>query len=57
MLKLIAGHRNKEIGLELGISEKTVATHRARMLKKLGLTDMRSLILFAMHNGLTDWSS
>lgn len=57
MLKLIAGHRNKEIGLELGISEKTVATHRARMLKKLGLTDMRSLILFAMHNGLADWSS
>ena len=57
MLKLIAGRRNKEIGFELGISEKTVATHRARMLKKLGLTDMRSLMLFAMRNGLTDWSA
>lgn len=57
MLKLIAGKRNKEIALELEISEKTVATHRARMLKKLGLTDMRALMLYAVRNGLADWST
>lgn len=57
MLKLIAGKRNKEIALELDISEKTVATHRARMLKKLGLTDMRALMLYAVRQGLADWST
>lgn len=57
MLKLIAGRRNKEIALELAISEKTVATHRARMLKKLGLADLRALMLYAVRNGLADWSS
>ena len=57
MLKLIAGRRNKEIALELGISEKTVATHRARMLKKLGLADLRALMLYAVRNGLADWAS
>lgn len=56
LLKLVAGLRNKEIALQLGISEKTVHTHRARMLKKLGLSDMRSLMLYAMRNGLTDWA-
>lgn len=57
MLKLIAGKRNKEIALELDISGKTVATHRARMLKKLGLTDMRALMLYAVRRGLADWST
>lgn len=57
MLKLIAGKRNKEIALELDISEKTVATHRARMLRKLGLTDMRALMLYAVRHGLADWST
>jgi DNA-binding NarL/FixJ family response regulator len=57
MLKPIAGRRNKEIALELGISEKTVATHRARMLRKLGLADLRALMLYAVRNGLADWSS
>jgi len=56
MLKLVAGMRNKEIALQLGISEKTVHSHRGRMLKKLGVSDMRELMLYAMRNGLTDWA-
>ena len=57
MLKLISGKRNKEIALELAISVKTVATHRARMLKKLDLSDMRALMLYAVRQGLADWST
>jgi len=57
MLKLMAGRRNKEISLELDISEKTVATHRSRLLKKLGVDDIRGLILYGMRHGLTDWSA
>ncbi|HEY8711379.1 MAG TPA: LuxR C-terminal-related transcriptional regulator [Thermoanaerobaculia bacterium] len=45
-----------EIALQLGISEKTVHSHRGRMLKKLGVSDMRELMLYAMRNGLTDWA-
>ena len=56
MLKLVAGMRNKEIALQLGISEKTVHSHRGRMLKKLRVSDMRELMLYAMRNGLTDWA-
>lgn len=33
-----------------------VHSHRGRMLKKLGVSDMRELMLYAMRNGLTDWA-
>jgi two-component system, NarL family, invasion response regulator UvrY len=56
MLKLVRGMRPKEIACELEISEKTVATHRARLLRKLGVADNRQLLLYALKTGLTDWS-
>lgn len=56
MLLLVRGTRPKEIALELNISEKTVATHRTRLLRKLNLTDNRQLLLYALKAGLTDWS-
>ena len=55
MLKLVRGMRPKEIACELGISEKTVATHRARLMRKLNLSDNRQLLLYALRAGLTDW--
>ncbi|MYL27842.1 MULTISPECIES: response regulator transcription factor [Halomonadaceae] len=39
-----AGHANKVIGMELGISERTVETHRGRAMKKLGLRRAADLI-------------
>ena len=56
MVKLVRGMRPKEIALELDISEKTVATHRARLMNKLGIDDNRQLLLYALRAGLTDWS-
>ena len=56
MLKLVRGIRPKEIAMELSISEKTVATHRARLMKKLDVEDNRQLLLYALKAGLTDWA-
>jgi len=56
MLRLARGSRPKEIACELSISEKTVATHRARLMKKLQVTDNRQLLLYALKAGLTDWA-
>lgn len=38
------GMANKVIGLELGISERTVEVHRGRAMRKLGLRSMAELI-------------
>ena len=56
MLRLVRGQRPKEIGLALGISEKTIATHRARLMTKLNVVDNRSLLMYALRTGLTDWA-
>jgi two-component system invasion response regulator UvrY len=56
MLRLVRGQRPKEIGLALGISEKTIATHRARLMTKLNVADNRSLLMYALRTGLTDWA-
>lgn len=44
---LVDGHINKVIGAELGISTRTVESHRARIMKKLGvncLSDIFKLV-------------
>nr|WP_276207552.1 helix-turn-helix transcriptional regulator [Wenzhouxiangella sp. XN201] len=38
-----SGMTNKAIGLELGISERTVEIHRGRAMKKLGLRTVAEL--------------
>lgn len=38
------GHTNIEIGARLGISVKTVETHRARLMEKLGLGNRAALV-------------
>ena len=48
--KVIASVPNKEIAFDLGLSEKTVETHRARLMRKLGarsLQDLMRLVLRA----------
>lgn len=48
--RLVArGLTNKAIGLELGISEKTVEIHRGRAMKKLGLRSAADLGRLAGH--------
>ena len=45
---LAGGSSNKEIAHALGISVKTVETHRARIMRKLGLSSIVKLVRFAV---------
>jgi FixJ family two-component response regulator len=39
------GLLNKQVGGELGMAEKTVKTHRAHMMQKLGITSVAELMV------------
>jgi len=47
---LVEGTGNKETAAILGITVKTVETHRARIMLKLGLHSTRELVHYAIHN-------
>ncbi|MBL7858437.1 MAG: response regulator transcription factor [Cyclobacteriaceae bacterium] len=53
VLTIVAnGKSNKEVAEELFISVKTVETHKAHILDKLGLKNNAELIKYALKNGL-----
>ena len=53
VLKLIAeGLTTKEIAQKLGVSIKTVKTHRAELMEQLDIHDIAGLVRFAIHVGL-----
>jgi len=53
ILHLLAeGKLNKEIAALLGISVRTVETHRARIMLKLGLHSLAELIHYALRHGI-----
>ncbi len=55
VLELVAdGLTNPQIGEELGISFKTVARHRERIMNKLNLHTSAELVKFAIRTGLID---
>lgn len=47
-----AGHKNKKIAKNLFISVRTVETHRARIMDKLGLHSTAELVRYAIENGI-----
>jgi DNA-binding NarL/FixJ family response regulator len=47
-----AGHSGVEIGKRLFISPRTVETHRANLMRKLGVRNQKELVRFAMQRGL-----
>jgi len=51
---LAEGHRNKQIGQKLGISSKTVETHRAAVMRKIGVNSITELVRYAVRNHLTE---
>lgn len=55
MEMILAGKRMKEIAFDLGLSTKTVSTHRNRLLRKLNLTSNRDLFQYAVTHHLIDW--
>lgn len=48
MEHLVIGRSNKEIGLELGISPRTVEIHRARLMEKMMAGNLAELVRMAM---------
>ena len=54
VLRLIAeGHSTKAIGTQLGITFKTAACHRHRLMQKLGVHGTGALVRLAISTGLT----
>jgi len=54
VIRLLAeGNANKEIAVELGITVRTVETHRAKIMLKLGLHSITELIHWAIRNEIT----
>jgi DNA-binding NarL/FixJ family response regulator len=53
IIRLLAeGKANKEIAAQLGITVRTVETHRAKIMLKLGLHSLAELIHYAMRHGI-----
>jgi DNA-binding NarL/FixJ family response regulator len=50
MCLLAEGKANKEIAVELGITTRTVETHRAKIMLKLGLHSLAELIHYAIRH-------
>ena len=50
---VVEGRSSVEIAEELSLSPKTIETYRSRMMHKLGIRDLPSLVKFAIMNGLT----
>lgn len=47
---VVAGHTNKEIAQQLGISHRTVEIHRARLMRKLRVRTLADLLAVAIHD-------
>ncbi len=51
---LAAGSSNKEVAHSLGISIRTAETHRATVMRKLGLDSLATLVRYAIRNNIID---
>ena len=51
---LVAGICVTDIAARLKLSVKTVSTHKAHLMQKMGLNNQGELIRYALKNGLTD---
>ena len=53
IIRLLAeGKSNKQIAAQLGITARTVETHRANIMSKLGLHSISELIHYALRRGM-----
>ena len=54
ILRLVAeGKSNAEVAEMIGLSARTVETYRLRMMRKLGIGDLASLVKYAIRQGIT----
>lgn len=53
VLQLLAeGHKVRDIASRLGLSAKTVETHRSQIMQRLDIYDVPGLVRFAIRNGM-----
>lgn len=53
VLRLIAlGRATKEIAYQLGLSPKTIETHRAQIMERLGIREVAGLVRYSLRHGL-----
>lgn len=52
LVRVAQGRTNRETAAELGISVRTVETHRDSLMRKLGIHTVAELTRFALENGL-----
>lgn len=57
LARIAAGLANKEIAAELGISVRTVESHRDSLMKKTGLRNVAALTRLALETGLVSGDS
>lgn len=57
MQLVITGMLNKQVGLELGMAEKTVKVHRGRVTQKLGVSSVAELVRLAQKAGVAGISN
>jgi DNA-binding NarL/FixJ family response regulator len=51
---LASGHPNKQIGINLGISRRTVESHRSHLMHKLKFDSLSQLVRFAIRNEMVE---
>jgi len=51
---LSEGKSNKEVAVVLGISSRTVETHRANIMRKLGVESLSDLVRYAIRNRIIE---
>ena len=49
---LAEGYVTKEVAMMLGVSVKTIETHRANIMRKLNIHSVAELVLYAVRNNL-----
>ena len=49
--RLLKGQRNKQVAHDMKIAERTVETHRANMMKRLGVSSFADLVRIAIASG------
>ena len=52
--RIAEGAHNREIGQDLGISEKTVEKHRQSLMRKLDIHDVAGLTRYAVSSGVVE---
>lgn len=53
IVKLVAeGKSNPEVGATIGLSPRTVETYRLRLMRKLGVENLPSLVRYAIRHGI-----